>query len=166
MFVTMNYSNGRNVCVLTRLLSGTVLQQKFLCNRTQNGCCWKSQFSLILLHHGFFSRKCSQSSSIQHLPVRVQFAQFGKGGNSFLRSFGRRHDVFSLQHLGRASLKNCMSVLLFSNAINDLKGITLGENFTKALTDASKFRPKTNLLVSVSAFSGPKMMIYFRRHSR
>ena len=33
-----------------------------------------------------------------------------------------------------------------------LKGIMLGENSDKALTDTSKF-PKTNLLVSVSALS-------------
>ena len=42
-----------------------------------------------------------------------------------------------------------------------MKGITLGENVDKALTDTSKFvfgqKPKTKLLVSVSALSMNKM---------
>ena len=63
-----------------------------LMQQNAESCCWKSQFSFILLHQGCSSRKCSQSSSVQYL--RVSFAQFGKGEQQFLRLFAEDMTLF------------------------------------------------------------------------
>ena len=75
-----NVRHDKLLIKLQKRVSGTVhaeVDPQLLTQQNAESCCWKSQFSFILLHQGCSSRKCSQSSSVQHL--RVWFAQYGKG---------------------------------------------------------------------------------------